>query len=58
MPQFRNIDGEESATVTFTVGAIELSRNSSVELQEILCIGDPEVASSLGVARGRACALS
>ena len=51
MPTFSNIDGEESATVTFTVGAISLTRNSSAELQEILCIGDPDVASSLGIAR-------
>jgi hypothetical protein len=51
MPTFSNIDGEESATVTFTVGTISLTRNSSVELQEILCIGDPETASSLGIAR-------
>ena len=51
MPTFSNIDGEESATVTFTVGAVSLTRNSSGELQEILCIGDPEVASSLGLAR-------
>lgn len=51
MPTFTNIDGEESSTITFTVGAISLSRNSSAELQEILCLGDPEVASSLGVAR-------
>jgi sulfur carrier protein ThiS len=51
MPTFSNIDGEESNTVTFTVGAVSLTRNSSVELQEILCIGDPETASSLGIAR-------
>ena len=51
MPTFSNIDGEESATVTFTVGVVSLTRNSSAELQEILCIGDPDVASSLGVAR-------
>ena len=51
MPTFSNIDGEESATVTFTVGAVSLTRNSSAELQEILCLGDPEVASSLGIAR-------
>ena len=51
MPTFSNIDGEESATVTFTVSAVSLTRNSSAELQEILCIGDPDVASSLGVAR-------
>ena len=51
MPSFSNIDGEESATVTFTVSAVSLTRNSSAELQEILCIGDPDVASSLGVAR-------
>lgn len=51
MPTFSNIDGEESATVTFTVGAVSLTRNSSAELQEILCIGDPEVATSLGLAR-------
>ena len=51
MPTFSNIDGEESSTVTFTVGAVSLTRNSSAELQEILCIGDPDVASSLGLAR-------
>lgn len=51
MPVFSNIDGEESASVTFTVAAISLTRNSSAELQEILCLGDPEVASSLGLAR-------
>ena len=51
MPTFSNIDGEESATVTFTVAAVSLTRNSSAELQEILSIGDPDVASSLGVAR-------
>lgn len=51
MPTFSNIDGEESATVTFTVGAVSLTRNSSAELQEILVLGDPEVASSLGLAR-------
>lgn len=51
MPTFSNIDGEESATVTFTVAAVSLTRNSSGELQEILCLGDPEVASSLGLAR-------
>ena len=33
------------------MGAVSLTRNSSAELQEILCIGDPEVASSLGIAR-------
>lgn len=51
MPSFSNIDGEESASVTFTVAAVSLTRNSSAELQEILCLGDPEVASSLGIAR-------
>ncbi len=51
MPTFSNIDGEESATVTFTVAAVSLTRNSSAELQEILVLGDPEVASSLGLAR-------
>ena len=56
MPTFSNIDGEESATVTFTVGAISLTRNSSGELQEILCVGDPEVGSSLGLARVTAAA--
>lgn len=56
MPTFSNIDGEESASVTFTVGAVSLTRNSSAELQEILCLGDPEVASSLGIARVTAAA--
>lgn len=56
MPTFTNIDGEEPSTVTFTVAAVSLSRNSSAELQEILCLGDPEVASSLGIARVTAAA--
>ena len=33
------------------MAAVSLTRNSSAELQEILCLGDPEVASSLGLAR-------
>lgn len=37
--------------MTFTVGVVSLTRNSSAELQEILCLGDPDVASSLGIAR-------
>lgn len=51
MPTFSNIDGEESATVTFTVDAVQVTQNSSAVLREILVLGDPEVASSLGLAR-------
>lgn len=47
MATFSNIDGEESATVTFTVAAVSLTRNSSAELQEILCIGDPDVSTNI-----------
>lgn len=47
MPTHRNIDGEESATVTFSVAAVELTRNSSVELQELLSLADPDVATNV-----------
>lgn len=42
MATFTNIDGEESSTITFTVSGVTITRNSSAEIQEILCIGDPE----------------
>lgn len=48
MASFSNIDGEEGSTVTFSVAAVSITRNSSVELQEILTIGDPD--SSLALA--------
>lgn len=46
---FANIGLAEPSTITKTVSAISITRNSSVEYQEILTIGDPE--STLGVAR-------
>lgn len=48
MASYKNIDGEESGTVTFTVAAVELTRNSSAELQEILCVGDPDISTNVG----------
>lgn len=47
MATFSNIDGEESATVTFRVAAVALDRGGTVELQEILVLGDPESTASI-----------
>lgn len=49
MPTFNNIGLQEPSTITKTVAAVQIQRNSSNELQEILCLGDSE--STLGVAR-------
>lgn len=49
MATFSNIDGEESATVTFRVATVQITRGSTDEQQEILVLGDPE--SSVAIAR-------
>lgn len=47
MPTFANIDGEESGTVTFRVGTVEITRGTTAEQQEILCVGDPDSSNAL-----------
>src|SRR3990167_6046318 len=47
MATFSNIDVEEPSTVTFTVAAVSVTRNSSAELQEILTLGDAETTNGL-----------
>lgn len=47
MPTFNNIDGEESATVTFRVGTVQIARGTTNEEQEILILGDPDTSNAL-----------
>lgn len=47
MATFANIDLQEPSTVTAEIAAIQLTRNSSAELQEIQSIGDPEVSTAI-----------
>lgn len=47
MPVFTNIDGEESATVTFRVGSVQMARGTTNEEQEIICLGDPDSSNAL-----------
>ena len=47
MPTFGNIDLEEPSTVTASVSAVQFTRNSSVELQEIVSLGDPDTTNGL-----------
>ena len=47
MAVFGNIDGEESATVTFRVAAVSIDRGSTSELQEILVVGDPDTSNAI-----------
>lgn len=47
MAAFSNIDGEESATVTFRVGTVEIVRGTTSEHQEILVVGDPDTSNAI-----------
>jgi hypothetical protein len=47
MATFGSIDGEESATVTFQVATITIDRNSTLQEQEILCLGDPDTSNAI-----------
>ena len=40
MPTFTNLGVDEPSTVDFEVACVSVTRNSSAELQEILCLGD------------------
>ena len=54
MPTFTNIDGEESATVTFRVGSVQVARGTTNEEQEIICLGDPDSSNALAAVLGAA----
>jgi hypothetical protein len=49
MATFVNVPGMNPSTVDFRLATIQIARGSTNELQEIVCLGDPN--SSLGVAQ-------
>ena len=44
---FTNVGGEESSTVTFRVGTVQIARGSTNEQQEVLIVGDPQTSNAL-----------
>lgn len=44
---FSNIGGAEPSTLTFKAGTVALTRGSTVEQQEIICLGDPQTSNAI-----------
>ena len=44
---YTNVGGEESSTITFRVGTVQIARGTTNEQQEVLIVGDPQTSNAL-----------